>query len=43
MRYHAHCMDPYTARDSAKIMAGAVAAVVATLFLFVIAMALLLQ
>jgi hypothetical protein len=36
-------MDPYTARDNAKIMAGAVAAVVGTLFLFAIAMAFLLQ
>ena len=35
-------MDPYTNRESAKILAGAVAAVVATLFLFAIAMALLL-
>jgi hypothetical protein len=36
-------MDPYTSRESAKILAGAVAAVVATLFLFAIAMAFLLQ
>jgi len=36
-------MPSYTNRDSAKTIAGAVAAVVATLFLFVIAMAFLLQ
>jgi hypothetical protein len=36
-------MQPYTSRESAKIIAGAVAAVVATLFLFAIAMAFLLQ
>jgi hypothetical protein len=35
-------MPPYTSRESAKIIAGAVAAVVATVFLFVIAMAFLL-
>ena len=35
-------MDPYTSRETAKIIAGAVAAVVATVFLFAIAMALLL-
>ena len=35
-------MDPYTSRESAKILAGTVAAVVATLLLFAIAMALLL-
>jgi hypothetical protein len=36
-------MQPYTNRESAKIVAGAAAAVVATLFIFAIAMALLLQ
>jgi hypothetical protein len=36
-------MPPYTNQESAKIVAGAVAAVVATLVLFVIAMAFLLQ
>jgi hypothetical protein len=35
-------MPTYTNRDSAKIIAGAIAAVVATVFLFVIAMAFLL-
>ncbi|MET4802585.1 hypothetical protein ABIA96_005179 [Bradyrhizobium sp. LB11.1] len=35
-------MQPYTSRENAKIIAGAVAAVVATTFLFVIAMAFLL-
>jgi hypothetical protein len=35
-------MDPYSSRESAKILAGAVAAVVATLFLFAVVMALLL-
>jgi hypothetical protein len=35
-------MPSSSSRDSAKITAGAVAAVVATLFLFAIAMALLL-
>jgi hypothetical protein len=36
-------MPSYANRDSAKIVAGAVAAVVATIFLFAIAMAFLLQ
>lgn len=37
------CMPSYTtSRESAKIIAGAVTAVVATLFLFAIAMAFLL-
>jgi len=36
-------MSSYSNRESAKIVAGAVTAVVATLFLFAIAMALLLQ
>lgn len=35
-------MPHYTNRESAKIIAGAVAAVVATVFLFTIAMAFLL-
>lgn len=35
-------MPSYTSRENAKIIAGAVAAVVATLFLFAVAMALLL-
>lgn len=35
-------MPSYTSRESVKIIAGAVAAVVATAFLFVIAMAFLL-
>ena len=35
-------MSSFTNRETAKIFAGAVAAVVATLFLFVIAMAFLL-
>ena len=35
-------MQPYSSRENAKIIAGAVAAVVATLFLFAVAMALLL-
>jgi hypothetical protein len=35
-------MDPSTSRETAKIIAGAVAAVVATVFLIAIAMALLL-
>jgi hypothetical protein len=35
-------MQPYTSRENAKIIAGAVAAIVATLFLFAVAMALLL-
>jgi hypothetical protein len=35
-------MQPYTNRESAKIIAGAVAAVVATLFLFAVAMSFLL-
>jgi hypothetical protein len=35
-------MRPYSTREKAKIAAGAVAAVVATGFLFAIAMALLL-
>jgi hypothetical protein len=35
-------MQPHTSRENAKIIAGAVAAVVATLFLFAVAMALLL-
>jgi hypothetical protein len=36
-------MQLYTSRKNVKIVAGAVAAVVATLFLFAIAMAFLLQ
>lgn len=35
-------MQPTTSRDNAKIIAGAGAAVVATLFLFAVAMAFLL-
>ncbi|MBM7483573.1 hypothetical protein ACVWWI_003110 [Bradyrhizobium sp. USDA 3686] len=35
-------MRPYTSREIAKITAGAVAAIVATGFLFAIAMSLLL-
>jgi len=35
-------MPSYTNQESAKIVAGAVAAIVATLFLFAIAMAFLL-
>lgn len=35
-------MEPHTSRESAKIIAGTVAAVVATVFLFAVAMALLL-
>jgi hypothetical protein len=35
-------MPSYTGRENAKIIAGAVAAVVATAFLFVMAMAFLL-
>ena len=35
-------MHPSTSRETAKIVAGAVAAVVATVFFFAIAMALLL-
>lgn len=35
-------MQPTTSRENAKIIAGAVAAVVATLFLFAIAIAFLL-
>jgi hypothetical protein len=36
-------MQTYTGRENAKIIAGAVAAVVATLFLFAVVMAFLLQ
>lgn len=35
-------MQPTTGRENAKIIAGAIAAVVATLFLFAVAMAFLL-